>query len=180
MEESKMTYQELENAVLEAGFNISNSETKILILDDKFRLLLTIAKFTKNCFTNHYEAYDLLPYSQRQKLLGIITNFLMTPIEYRYQMTMEELQEKEGDNIEKAKNEVSQLSSMNVKMIDFIKSIDFYKELSEKISNSLTTVRYNTCCKCYVFKVKDGEFKIDTYGKTDLEIIKELIELLEE
>lgn len=180
MEESKMTYQELENSILEAGFNICNSDTKILIMDDKFRLLLSIAKFTKNCFTNHYEAYDLLTYDQRRKLLGLITNFLMTPIDYRYQMTMEELQEKEKVNIENAKNEIRQASLRYVQMINFIRSINFYKEMVEKITNSLAEVRYNTCCGCYIIKVKNEEFKIDTDNKTDLEIIKELIEVLEE
>lgn len=180
MEESKMTYQELEDSVLEAGFNICNSDTKILIMDDKFRLLLSIAKFTKNCFTNHYEAYDLLSYSRRQELLGLITNFLMTPIDYRYQMTMEELQEKEKENIANAKEEIHRASSRYVQMIYFIKAINFYKELVEKITNSLAEVRYNTCCGCYVIKVKNEEFKIDTDDKTDLEIIKELIEVLEE
>lgn len=180
MKDSKMTYQELESAILEAGYNISNSDTKILILDDKFRLILTIAKFAKNRFDNHYEAYDLLSYNQRQEILGLITNFLMTPIDYRCQMTMEELQEKEKENIEKSKIEIRQESIKNVQMIGFIKSVEFYKELVEKITNSLAEVRYNTSCRCYVIKVKDEEFKIDTDNKTDLDIIKELIEVLEE
>lgn len=84
MSDFNTTFEELSDQLLEAGFNVGETEDLIHVLDKDFRTVTTIQKYVRKSFNNHYPAYDKLAYSTRRLLLGLITDFLLTPADIRF------------------------------------------------------------------------------------------------